>query len=219
MITIGIPTLKRYDTLVKLIESAEQGSVVPDYYMIIDNGGSLQESHVLDTYGSKIDIHIPGRNLGVAASWNILLAAQRDIMLICNDDVTFQIDTLKHITQYAVHNPNEGFVHGQSTTGDNAWSFFVQRHWLFDLVGPYDEHLWPAYFEDNDYCYRMALARYFPCMVPGCVYEHVGSATLKAYTPDELNLHHERFRANQEYYTSKWGGGPHYETFLTPFDL
>lgn len=219
MITLGVPTLKRYDTLVELIASAERGTVVPDKYVVVDNGCGLLASGKLDAYRQKVEIFNAGVNMGVAASWNLLLRTQPEYLIISNDDVRLRENTIELLVRHADLHPEIGFLYGQSSTGDNAWSFFLQRAWLHDKIGVYDENIWPAYFEDNDYCYRMQLANEHPYMVPDCIYDHVGSATLKSYAPHELELHHERFRANREYYTHKWGGEPHHERFTEPFGL
>ena len=37
-IALCIPTLNRYDLLIKALESAEKGNIIPDEYWIVDNG-------------------------------------------------------------------------------------------------------------------------------------------------------------------------------------
>lgn len=215
MLTLGIPTLTRYTELAALIHSAEMGILQPDRYVIIDNGGAL-DLHTLHV-PDKITVIRPETNLGVAASWNMLLREVPEYLVISNDDVTLRADTLELLVRYADFAAEAGFLHGTPTTDANAWSFFLQRKWLFDQIGPYDEHFWPAYYEDNDYGYRMLLAGIFPAYVPNCQYVHVGSATLHAYTPSEQEEHHVRFRANQRYYIDKWGGLPYAERYTVPF--
>lgn len=219
MITLGIPTLSRYDMLEKLLLSAEAGTVKPDRYAIIDNGGGYSDSPLVQAFADKITIYDYGANIGVAASWNHLIRNEQELLIICNDDITLLPNTIEFLHTYVEDHPDYGFITGETTNHQNLWSMFVHRRWLFDRIGPYDENLWPAYYEDNDMGRRIELAGYQLYQAQGAFYDHFGSATMKAYSPDELNLHHERFRANQNYYINKWGGLPHHETFNTPFDM
>jgi GT2 family glycosyltransferase len=98
-----------------------------------------------------------------------------------------------------------------------TFSCFMVRSSLFEKAGYFDEMFWPAYFEDNDFHRRMGIAGVTETIAP-CGYDHMNSATMKKYTKDELELHHERFLACRAYYVSKWGGMPGAERFTVPFD-
>ena len=47
---------------------------------------------------------------------------------------------------------------------------------------------------------------------------NINSGTMKAYSKEETELHHVRFRACRDYYIEKWGGLPHEERFAEPFN-
>ncbi len=217
MVTLGIPTLNRYADLAALIASAERGTLVPDHYVIVDNGGTLD----IGTFDGQEKIHVirPGRNIGVAASWNIMLRDTPDYIVISNDDAILYPDTIERMITFADQHPNEGFLYGHAPTSQNAWSLFLHRAWCFREIGPYDERFWPAYFEDDDMSYRMRLAGVQPRMILDCIYDHIGSATLRAFTDAEMQQHHARFSANQSYYTEKWGGPPQHEQYRHPFGV
>jgi GT2 family glycosyltransferase len=90
---------------------------------------------------------------------------------------------------------------------------------IINDVGHFDETLSPhyAYFEDNDYHYRMKLKGYDIKSVDGCKVMHENSGTMKKYTPIELKWHHQKFREAQFRYVIKWGGMPGEEKYITPF--
>ena len=53
------------------------------------------------------------------------------------------------------------------------------RREVFDDVGPLDERFWPAWFEDVDYCRRLAAAGREIWIVPLAQARHVGGASLE----------------------------------------
>lgn len=218
MVSLCIPTIRRFDTLTRCVESALRGTLVPNIYIIDNSGGKLldyAEQHW--NFDCEISVVVPKRNLGVAGSWNVFLEGLPDNVVISNDDVVFHKNTLELLHNAAETFSNTGLFIG-SSAGENSWSLFLQKQWLTSLVGLYDETFYPAYFEDNDYFYRMSLVKQTYKIVDGCQFDHVGSATLKDYTPDEMEWHHQNFRANEAYYRQKWGGLPGSEQFKTAFN-
>lgn len=83
----------------------------------------------------------------------------------------------------------------------------------------FDERFAPAYHEDNDYHRRLELAglgdRIFGVNFP---FLHFGSGTVNAMEPAARTRFHDKFHACQQYYVEKWGGLPHHETYLHPFN-
>lgn len=195
---LGVPTLARYDLLQRLIDTVEMGSEKPSGFIIVDNGGEARSRLRLPANTELIE---PGRNIGVAASWNrILDVAGDEPVVISNDDVLFGPQGFRVLSEAARQHP--------LVTAD-GWALFAQSPDCTRKVGFYDEGFYPAYFEDNDYAYRMDL-----CGVPRHVVavqaKHYRSATLEA----RPGLNVERSR---EYYQLKWGGPPGRETHREPF--
>lgn len=60
-----------------------------------------------------------------------------------------------------------------------AAAAFLVRRTVFDEIGPLDERFWPAWFEDVDYCRRMAEAGKEIWVVPAAQARHVGGASLE----------------------------------------
>jgi GT2 family glycosyltransferase len=97
-------------------------------------------------------------------------------------------------------------------------AFFAINPVVFDEVGYWDEGFYPAYFEDNDWYYRIKLKdpnRYKE--IPGQSV-HLESVTLKRMSPHEVEKHHINFRRNRDRYIAKWGGEPYHETFTVPWN-
>lgn len=193
---LGVPTLCRYDLLQKLIASVEAGSVQPDRWVIVDNGGKARRQLRLPERGTLIE---PGNNLGVAASWNrIVDEAAGEPVMIVNDDVTLGRDALASLV---------GLSSGSPVTRSHNWSLFVLRPECVAAVGYFDENFYPAYGEDDDYGYRMRLA----------------GLTSKQVHVDSTHVHGasgwaERCRGPALlYFNMKWGGSPRRERYLRPF--
>jgi GT2 family glycosyltransferase len=60
-----------------------------------------------------------------------------------------------------------------------AAAAMLVRHSVFDEIGPLDEQFTPAWFEDVDYCRRLAEAKKDIYVVPEAVASHVGGASLE----------------------------------------
>ena len=59
-----------------------------------------------------------------------------------------------------------------------AAALLIRRE-VFDDVGPFDEQFWPAWFEDVDYCRRLAQAKKDVYVVPAASVRHFGGASLE----------------------------------------
>ena len=90
------------------------------------------------------------------------------------------------------------------------FSCFMVTPGTLERVGWFDEHFFPACFEDNDYLYRVALSGLLARATTAAPYLHYSQATMTA----------ERaagFGVNQDYYRRKWGGFPYGEQYRNPF--
>ena len=85
-----------------------------------------------------------------------------------------------------------------------------------EKIGWFDEKFYPAYFEDNDYHYRIRMNGFKAVKTNQALYFHFGSRTIKddEKVKEKCNI---GYAANREYYIQKWGGEPGKETFKTPF--
>jgi GT2 family glycosyltransferase len=220
-IYLCIPTLTQYHLLNICLDSAERGSLVPDKYIIIDNGLGYVTKH---SYEDKKTVIKPEYNLGCARSWNYFIKnySENDtnVLLIVNDDVEFYSDSIEKLVNAYYENINNeeiGIIAPEGQSG-NLYSCFILNQNVFKEIGEFDETFYPAYYEDSDYDYRMKLKSKKPLFVENCSYIHHHSATLKAYTDDQLQKHHQTFTANKNYFISKWGGDIRQEKFINPFN-
>ena len=206
-VNLCVPTLNRYDLLEKLIQSALNGTVPPDNVYIVDNGGRLE------TTNDFIHIKKFGINVGVAKGWNWLITNSKENRIISNDDIEFYPDTIASLLDC-----DDDFVYTQGIEQVNMFSLFKINDNLINKIGLFDEDISPnyAYFEDNDYAYRMKLAGIGATSVD-CRAKHLGSMTLKAYNKNAMEDHHRRFSYARANYIHKWGGEPGKETFTTPY--
>jgi hypothetical protein len=155
---IGIPILNGIEYLERLLESID---CPINTLAIVDNSivnGSLSDlSNRLDAIrqlGHPMiqEIHIarPFKNIGVAASWNLILSSfpTAAIALITNHDVTFHPGVLQQaIERMDCSKPQ--FL--SLLPNPNSFSSFFITALAWDQVGLFDPGFHPAYFEDLDY--------------------------------------------------------------------
>lgn len=158
-------------------------------------------------------------NRGVAAAWNLGIHRSMEMgidhFVIMNDDAYFidgakpsdLIAPLNHQTALTMPSKEIGFA-----------SFAISKYTI-SRIGYFDENFSPAYFEDNDYAYRIKMAglRFSYTETPVA---HEGSKTQfwKGKGDDERIVSHHQFRINREYYIKKWGGQPGEEKYTSPFN-
>ena len=143
-----VPVLNRYDLLQRMLNSVD---VPVDHLLIIDNGASHQTALTLDLGDNfKKVTHLPmPANLGVSGSWNLGIKsfpyAQR--WFIVSNDVVFEPGALEKLSQARRDEI--------TLTGDAPhWQAFALGDEAVSDIGLFDESLFPAYFEDNDYSRR-----------------------------------------------------------------
>lgn len=205
---ICIPTLNSVNSFWKCIHSIHESSMVADIW-VIDNGGHVNE------LASRMKVHKPPFNLGVAGSWNWFIDNVPAPRIITNDDIyfdTYAIETMWRQQDF------ENLIIPENLS--NSFSCFLLSDETVSKVGRFDEWISPryAYFEDNDYSYRMSQLGVGIKRAVGAYVEHIGSSTLKSFTKQQAKEHHDRFRLARDHYIQKWGGGPGEEKFLTPFN-
>lgn len=144
-VLVGIPTLARADLLVRNRAFLE-GIQPPDGVVIVDNGGQ--------TIGIDVPIVRPGRNLGVAGSWNFILKKGADegydAVILLQDDVIWDADRLAEAKRLLAENADVDLL-----LSFMEFSVQVHRKGTMEAIGEYDERFYPAWCEDDDYALRM----------------------------------------------------------------
>ena len=188
-----IPVLNRYDLLDIVIESIDYPI---DEILIINNNG--KESYVPKREDLNIRVLNLPSNMGVGGSWNLgfKLYPHAKYWLIGSADTSFNPGSLAKFVEYS--SPSN-FIKSNA-----HYSSFSIGEDIVDKVGLFDEYIYPAYFEDNDYEDRMILAGFKDNIIyPGIeVDDHGGSQTIKS---DEklMQRNHQTFVKNQHYYHGK----------------
>ncbi len=88
---------------------------------------------------------------------------------------------------------------------------------VHEYPGLFDQKFYPAYFEDNDFHYRLKLNKMRAVKTNSALYYHFGSRTIKE-NKDVGIISNTYFLTNKQYYIEKWGGKPGHELYKTPFN-
>lgn len=205
---IAIPTINRKDLLMDALSWYTQNMPNTEI-LIVDNG-----NQDIPELTRNVTVFTPEKNLGVAGSWNFLIWTAKGKgyghVLVLNDDVILQ--------------RSEGEINALIQKDDNLtfhrprtfynWSAYIISQEIFSKVGMFDIAFKRAFFEDNDYEYRMKLAgvnvKYQDDLNPQ-VYKN--SQTIEK---DPLL---GGYLENRELYIKKWGGIPNEETYKTPYNV
>lgn len=242
-LSIIIPALncfKYTKELIKTIKTAYDYGLV-----LIDNGSTDGTSTYFEAlrrfrYAS---VTTWKENKGVAAAWNFgikqaIKKFNSQYFLIVNTDVLLHPDSIDVLID-GLRGLKLDLVSGTDVSGSVSFaddifdlplpglgenpetpefSCFMLKKATIDKVGYFDEKFFPAYFEDNDYHYRMRLAGLKAVRHSRALYFHWGSRTIQDNDKikSQSNL---GYMANRDYYIKKWGGKPGAEKFSTPFGV
>lgn len=214
-----MPTYKCFDLAYEGIEAAMHGSMPPNKIIVVDNSGdgsgTAYLTPLVEKY-SNVFIWPQTYNLGCARAWNLIhQTIDDDYIIIANDDVKVHHDTIERVVLAADLYTDEVIF---SPSAGNAYSFFLLKNKGYKHIGPFDDNFYPAYFEDVDHYRRATLLGYKLMIVNDAPIDHERSSTIKRYTRQEMEMHHNSFRANEAYYIRKHGGLPHQETYETLFN-
>jgi GT2 family glycosyltransferase len=191
-----IPVLNRYDLLDRSLESIDYD--IHDI-LVINNGVEDWEPERDD-----LNIHILDMpsNQGVSGSWNLGIKSYPHApwWLISSADTSFIPGSLKQFDEYSNSD--------RCIKSNAAYSCFSIGENIVADVGLFDEYIYPAYYEDNDYDDRMVLAGYLEnILCPGIqVDDSGGSQTIKSDNK-LMERNHDTFRKNRDYYHNKKNTG------------
>ena len=188
-----VPVLNRYDLLQRMLNSVD---VLVEHLLIIDNGASNHTSLALDISDNfKKVTHLPmPANLGVSGSWNLGIKSfpHAERWFIVSNDVEFQPGALEQLAQAR---------RDEITLTSEAphWQAFVLGDEAVSDLGLFDESLFPAYFEDNDYARRADFAG-VNIRLLDMKHRHDNSSTIKAGYEGKNS---KTYANNERYFRSK----------------
>ena len=188
----------------------------------------LTQSCIRIAQSPLVIYHPYGVNRGVSRSWNegmlAAYAAHADVVIIANDDVAFTSGDLGKLAEKAAACRDRYIVscagfhqrlnQRQPSVG---YSCFAINPIAIEKLGCFDENIFPAYCEDQDYARRAALSGLHEENCPDTNVTHAGSNSVlsDSVLGRQNALTH---RLNREYYRRKWGGDGDHETYNYPFN-
>ena len=199
-----VPTLTRYDLLVRLLDSIDYPV---EHLLIIDNGGQNPDFIRKPAAVRKFTWLTMPANLGVSGAWNLGIKSFpfADRWFICSDDVEFAPGTLLEWSRVAKHD---------ALTIVSEWphyQFFTVGDDVVDRVGLFDEAIFPANFEDDDYQWRCEAAG-VPVRMFDLPHTHVrqgtvfsgGNAQQNARTYPENEIYFRAKQSREDYSAGHW---------------
>lgn len=168
-----------------------------------------------------------GINRGVSTSWNEgILAAYRegaDVVVVANDDVYFSDGDVDQLAEKALRCRERYIVtcagrhlRYPRPIPSHGYAVFAINPVALDTIGCFDENIFPAYCEDQDYAWRARLAGLAEENCADTMVYHGGSGAIFSdrVLLQQKGMTHGR---NLEYYRRKWGGDGGSERFQHPF--
>lgn len=226
MLTLGIPTYICYDELERCLASFREGNLAPAQVHIVDNNdmgknllehagvvkqlNRFEKAFVSTFYESPpawagVEMRVK-TNIGVARAWNHIINSHSDTWcIISNDDIAAYPDTVEKLYRAAEKDSSQYFFRPVGTGAPNAYSLFLIKPAMFDVMGGFDGNFYYAYYEDSDHHHRARKLGIQHVDVEDCSAAHTESSTVKAMPYDRITHHHNHFRQMQAYFIMKWG--------------
>lgn len=224
---LGIPVVNRADLLHRCIRSIDYPV---ESLVIVNNGEDRGVAALLEQllyehdYGfypfvERFETYKPAHNLGVAGSWNWIIASHPAAAWweLVGNDIQFTRGDLAKISAFV-----ESHLDYVTMPANWGHSLFAVTRAGIEQIGWFDENYYPAYSEDQDHMYRVKLAGAKWQDVPDIHAVHGepplwGSSTV--WSDQKLLAKCRAFQpANLEYYKAKWGGHPGREEWTHPYD-
>jgi len=187
-----------------------------------------------------------GYNIGVSYCFNEALRqgyddGDYDYVFLTNSDIRFYPGDIDGMISLAEKSQDKALVtvrgthgkHGEDWSNSHGIAAGILMPGTFRDIGYFDENIFPAYYEDCDYFYRVLLARgtgapgesssqervdnpLVACLLTGRTH-HEGSSVIGS-SKRMLKLNSYFYDRNKKYYISKWGGANNEEKYTLPFN-
>lgn len=193
-----IPVLNRHDLLTESLDAIDYPV---EELLIINNG--LETDYLYDGNKNinKVRVLNLPSNLGVAGSWNlgIKLYPHAPFWTISSIDTIIPEGWIKKIIEMS---GRDNFVYGW---GHN---FFTIGEDIVRKVGLFDEFIYPAYFEDNDYDDRLNLAGLQDRIKSSGLELDTSKGSQTIHSNEKfMNRNSYTFEKNKDYYLAKKQSG------------
>ena len=214
-----IPHIGPLSNLIECLNSMNS-PVLPIPLLIVDNSPTGETRRIVGLPGGTEVVYHP-ENLGVPASWNLGLKRGAHWTLVCSASTRFEVPLAEFLDGAAERAGDYGLQLFNSSGEGMGWHLVIFGKATVDRIGYLDENYYPAYYEDNDYGYRMRVARIGYCegvghpTWAGPVHD-VGNAI--ALSSGIVGMTAYDMMALKHYYSTKWGGPPSKELWEHPFN-
>ena len=241
-LAIIIPVLNCLDYTRQMISTISTQK--PYKLILLDNGSTDGTKKYFDSLAKVENIKVVHfkENIGVCPAWNfgISLAIRKfnsRYFFIPNNDILLHPRCIDLLLE-AIKSPKASLVSATDVSGRVCapldvlglrvptetnlieapdFSCFITKKETIERVGYFDEKFYPAYFEDNDYHYRINLAGLKAVKTNRALYFHYGSRSIK--NNDQIKTTADYgYTINRDYYYRKWGGLPGAEMYEVPFN-
>lgn len=187
-----VPTLNRGDLLQPMLDSIDYPV---QHLLILDNGNQGIEWFVPNMVRNVHLVDLPS-NLGVAGAWNlgIKLFPHADRWMFASDDVVFEPGGLEQLFE------DSSAGHVVLSSAWPHWETFVVGENVVRRIGLFDEAIYPANFEDDDYLHRCA---YYGIDVQysGFAHSHVQQGTV--FSEEFKGKNQVTYPLNEAYFLDK----------------
>lgn len=192
------------------------GKVDLDRVLIIDNSPDGFMRHHAHPYANVVSCP---DNMGVARAWNMGIKFMREkgaeILWIVSSGLKFKHGFYEDVL---LNGNGKNSEFGLLT--NQAWRCIGIGTHTFDVCGKFDENFYPGYYEDNDFLYRMKIAKIHDpsseIMLPKI---NVDAEVIEPAHVRTRGLAKINMRELVNYYYFKWGGFPGTETYRHPWNF
>ena len=199
-----VPALNRFDLLRKSFNTIDYPI---ETILVINNSGDDTMSEGLIEEYPHLNIRVLNlpSNMGITGSWNlgIKLYPWAKYWMFSATDTTPSPGLWQ---EYAEKSGTDKFVLSRNA----GWNMFTLGEDIVKKVGLFDEYIYPAYYEDNDYLDRMRLAGFVDeenlLFAEGYADENGVSQTIKS-NEDYFKKNNYTYWQNHIYYHAKKDSG------------
>lgn len=226
---VVVPVFSPPEWAVRLVRSLRPTRATVEVHLHLHSAASeTRAACIALREAAEVTVHPHGENRGLSRTWNDGMlegyAEAADVVLIVNDDVEFSRGDVDRVTEAALERRDCHIVscagpHGRhrQRMPSHGYSCFAINPIALEVVGCFDENLFPAYCEDQDYSRRAQLAGLHEANCPDTEVFHAGSTSI--FSDPGVRLRNAQSQAlNQQYYRRKWGGDGDHEQFVRPFN-
>jgi GT2 family glycosyltransferase len=187
-----VPTLNRGDLLQSMLDSIDYPI---QHLLILDNGNQGREWFVPNMVRNVHLVDLPS-NLGVAGAWNlgIKLFPHADRWLFASDDVVFEPGGLERLFE------DSSADHVVLSSAWPHWETFVVGENVVRRIGLFDEAIYPANFEDDDYLRRCG---YYGIDVQYSDFAHSHVQQGTVFSPEFDDKNRATYPNNEVYFAGK----------------